>query len=84
MMTVNSYEGDMTVLDKLRFNVVRIADASATGARLGRLFIEGRQPIETPSYVAITSRGSIPHLTPDSVEQYTSVPGVYLALEDCK
>ena len=83
-MTIGGHEGGMTTLDNLSFNIVGTHNSSASGPRLGRFSVEGRRPVETPSYIAITSRGLIPHLTPDNVKQCTLVPGIYLALEDCK
>ena len=35
-----------------------------------------------PSYVAPTSRGSIPHLTPDNLHSHTKIPSVHIGLED--
>lgn len=51
--------------------------------RLGRLCLPNRTPIETPHYLASTSRGAIPHLTPDNVAAHSDIPGVYVPLEDC-
>jgi queuine tRNA-ribosyltransferase accessory subunit len=53
-------------------------------ARLGQISLKGRKPIETPDFLAITSRGVVPHLTPDVVREHTQFGGVHLALEDCK
>jgi queuine tRNA-ribosyltransferase subunit QTRTD1 len=53
-------------------------------ARLGSLQLPGRKVIETPNFFAITSRGVIPHMTPDVISDYTRFNGVHLALEDCK
>ena len=52
--------------------------------RLGRLTVPHRSPIETPHYVAITSRGAVPHISQDLMRQHTGVQGVYVALEDCE
>lgn len=52
-------------------------------ARLGELKLPGRKPIQTPSFTGATSRGAIPHLTPDNVTKFTSINSAYLALEDC-
>lgn len=59
-------------------------DANSLGPRLGRLLSHGRVPLQTPHYIATTSRGVIPHLSHDVLQRYTSIPGVYIALEDCK
>ncbi|KAG5934507.1 hypothetical protein E4U53_000681 [Claviceps sorghi] len=65
------------------FQVLGSAVAAAGGvARLGRLSIPGRRPIDTPNYTAMTSRGAIPHLTPDNVTKHTSLTSAYMALED--
>lgn len=53
------------------------------GARLGRLSLPNRVPVQTPSYVAVTSRGTVPHLTTDNLERHTSIESAYMALEDC-
>jgi queuine tRNA-ribosyltransferase len=55
-----------------------------SGARLGHLVLKDRKPIETPNFLAITSRGVVPHLTPDVVLEHTQFSGVHLALEDCE
>lgn len=54
------------------------------GARLGRLTMPSRTALDTPHYVALTSRGVVPHLTPDNTLSETHINGVYVALEDCK
>lgn len=59
-------------------------DDDESSARLGRLCVEGRKAVETPNFLAITSRGSVPHITPDVLSEHTSIEGVYLALEDCR
>ncbi len=61
----------------------------AVGPRLGRLTLPARFPghrpriVETPHFVAATSRGVIPHLTPDNVAKYVAAVGSYIGLEDC-
>lgn len=57
---------------------------SPLGPRLGQLVWSGRSPINTPHYVAATSRGIVPHLSHDTMQKHTSIRGVYVALEDCK
>ncbi|TWU77590.1 hypothetical protein ED733_007790 [Metarhizium rileyi] len=64
------------------FELLGSAVADGCAARLGRLSIPGRRPIETPNYTAVTSRGAIPHLTPDNVAKHTNLSAVYMALED--
>ncbi|KAK2603714.1 hypothetical protein QQS21_004090 [Conoideocrella luteorostrata] len=64
------------------FELLGATVADGCVARLGRLCIPGRRPIETPSYTAVTSRGAIPHLTPDNVTKHTNLGAAYMALED--
>lgn len=52
--------------------------------RLCRLSVPNRQPIETPHYLALTSRGTVPHLSQDNFTRSTTIKGVYAGLEDCK
>lgn len=66
------------------FEILSARVASSHAARLGRLSIPGRRPIDTPNYTAITSRGAIPHLTPDNVTRHTDLSSAYMALEDCE
>ena len=54
------------------------------GPRIGRLSFQGRTPIDTPHYVAITSRGAVPHLSQDMTRDNTSIRAVYTAVEDCE
>jgi hypothetical protein len=58
--------------------------SSTTGPRLGQLLRGGRKAIETPNYVATTSRGVVPHISHDMLERCTAVSSIYLSLEDCK
>ncbi|KAK5993234.1 Queuine tRNA-ribosyltransferase accessory subunit 2 [Cladobotryum mycophilum] len=51
-------------------------------ARLGRLSLPNRKLIETPTFIVATSRGVVPHLTPDNLKKYSSVNAVYMGLED--
>lgn len=69
---------------KLSFEVLGNGDPSINGPRLGRLSIRGRKDIQTPNFLALTSRGVAPHMTPDVVATNTQFGGVYMALEDCK
>jgi queuine tRNA-ribosyltransferase accessory subunit len=66
------------------FEILSFLDAGAAGPRLGRLVIKGRQDLETPNFFAVSSRGVVPHLTPDVISVHTSIGGVHMALEDCK
>jgi queuine tRNA-ribosyltransferase accessory subunit len=69
---------------RIMFEIVSHLDANAAGPRLGRLSLNGRRDLETPNFFAVTSRGVVPHLTPDGVSAHTRIGGVHLALEDCK
>ncbi|KAM0255223.1 hypothetical protein ACHAQJ_005987 [Trichoderma viride] len=64
------------------FELVTSAAADGSAARLGKMSLPGRKVIETPNFFAVTSRGAVPHLTPDNFRKHTSVSGVYMALED--
>jgi queuine tRNA-ribosyltransferase accessory subunit len=48
------------------------------------LRVEGRDELETPNFLALTSRGVVPHMTPDVVAGSTDIKGIHMALEDCK
>lgn len=65
------------------FEILPSPLASGSSARLGRLALPGRTPVDTPGYVAMSSRGGIPHLTPDVLNRHTDIAGSYMALEDC-
>ena len=52
--------------------------------RLGRLTFQGRTPIQTPHYVAVSSRGAVPHLSQDMTRDNTSIRAIYTAVEDCE
>ena len=52
--------------------------------RLGRLTFQGRNPIQTPHYVAASSRGAVPHLSQDMTRDNTSIRAIYTAVEDCE
>ena len=53
-------------------------------ARTGTLTLKGRTGIETPNFLAIASRGVVPHITPDVILEHTAMRGVHMALEDCE
>jgi queuine tRNA-ribosyltransferase accessory subunit len=48
-------------------------------ARQKKTFSWSRQ---LPTYIATSSRGSIPHLTPDNLYQQTNIPSVHIGFED--
>ncbi|KAB5575984.1 tRNA-guanine(15) transglycosylase-like protein [Coniochaeta sp. 2T2.1] len=66
----------------MRFELLKVGLADGAGARLGRLAFSGSRAVETPNFFAITSRGAIPHVTPDNLEKHVPVQGTYIALED--
>ncbi|KAB5550947.1 tRNA-guanine(15) transglycosylase-like protein [Coniochaeta sp. 2T2.1] len=66
----------------MRFELLKAGLADGAGARLGRLAFSGSRTVETPNFFAITSRGAIPHVTPDNLEKHVPVQGTYIALED--
>jgi queuine tRNA-ribosyltransferase subunit QTRTD1 len=65
------------------FDILSHVDPNVIRPRLGRLRVQGRKELETPDFIAIASRGVIPHITPDVIAN-THVGGVHMALEDCK
>ena len=68
----------------MKFDILKAAAGDGAAARLGRLAVPQRQAIETPNFFAVTSRGVVPHLTPDTIARYGHFSGAYIALEDCK
>jgi queuine tRNA-ribosyltransferase subunit QTRTD1 len=56
---------------------------SVLAPRVGKFAFPGRIPIQTPHYIAITSRGAVPHLANDVVRDHTSIGSLYFGLEDC-
>ena len=52
--------------------------------RIGHLSFQDRVPIETPHYVAVSSRGAVPHLSQDMMRGHTRINAMYAALEDCE
>jgi queuine tRNA-ribosyltransferase accessory subunit len=77
-MTGQTSQGSM------RFEILKAAAGDGSAARLGRLVFPGRNVIETPNFLGLTIRGSIPHVTPDVVTKHTQINGSYFSLEDCK
>jgi queuine tRNA-ribosyltransferase len=66
------------------FEIIRPEDPSVLGPRLGQLTVQGRSKLETPNFLAISSRGVVPHMTPDVIAASSQIGGVHMALEDCK
>ncbi len=70
----------------MRFDLSKAKAALKDGgaaARVGRLAFAGRTPIDTPNFIGVTSRGALPHVTPDNVGKHLSTTGAFMALEDC-
>ncbi|KAK0719938.1 tRNA-guanine(15) transglycosylase-like protein [Lasiosphaeris hirsuta] len=64
------------------FEVLKAAIIDGSAARLGRMALAGRRSVDTPNYLAVASRGVVPHMTPDNVGKYLHSGGVYMALEE--
>jgi queuine tRNA-ribosyltransferase subunit QTRTD1 len=69
---------------RVLFQLLSHADPNVSGPRLGRLSLSHRRDLETPNFFAVTSRGVVPHLTPDVISAHTQIGGVHMALEDCE
>ena len=52
--------------------------------RLGTLSMPGRHAIQTPHYIALSSRGAVPHISQDMMRENTPIKSIYAALEDCE
>ncbi|KAI0099557.1 tRNA-guanine transglycosylase [Hypoxylon sp. NC0597] len=68
--------------EHIMFNILRSITVDKGGPRVGRLALPKRKPIDTPNYIGLTSRGAIPHMTPDVIAKHTELSGSYMALED--
>jgi len=68
--------------NKLTFTVQ--PSSSPDTARRGILQCPNRNALHTPHYIAVSSRGVVPHLTQDMIEKHTDIKGAYYALEDCE
>lgn len=67
--------------DDMAFQIVKQSAASL--ARTGVLkFASQRLPLQTPGFVIPTSRGAVPHTTPDMVEAMPDKTAFYIAAED--
>lgn len=80
---LNMEEKTQTQMRRMVYEILKPAGAD-TSARLGRLTISGRDSIDTPNFIPLTSRGIIPHLTPDVLQKHLNIGGAYFALEDCE
>ena len=56
----------------------------AKGPRLGTLSLPGRKPIKTPHFLALTSRGLVPHITQEILKAHINARSLHVSLEDCK
>lgn len=84
----NEFDQDNTENMKNPFATVHTSAASASSAgglaaRVGRFVLPNRKPIQTPHYITITSRGAVPHISPDLVRNSTAIGSLYVGLEDC-
>lgn len=71
------------VKSNFSFEILSPHDATTLGPRLGQLFCKGRKPVPTPNLFNLTSRGVIPHISPDVVlSSDIRVEGVHMAVED--
>ncbi|KAG0632987.1 tRNA-guanine(15) transglycosylase-like protein [Tuber brumale] len=60
-----------------------IGGGNNSSARIGRFTAaSGGVSFDTPSFVAQTSRGAVPHLSGDNLRDHTDLRVVYVALED--
>jgi queuine tRNA-ribosyltransferase len=80
---MNGDAADMAT-SRAGFQILKSSVRGTASARLGTLTLKGRNPIDTPNFVAMTSRGVVPHLTPDMVHKATDFGAAHMALEDCK
>ncbi|KAL2148808.1 hypothetical protein VTH82DRAFT_1955 [Thermothelomyces myriococcoides] len=78
-MTADTQSPDSVAM---RFDILKGALKDGVAARVGRLAFAGRLPMETPNFISNTSRGAVPHLTPDNVSKHLQTVGTYMALED--
>lgn len=65
------------------FTILHTAGSSGLAARVGKFVLPGRKAIQTPHFIAITSRGTVAHISPDLARKHTSISSLYLGLEDC-
>jgi queuine tRNA-ribosyltransferase subunit QTRTD1 len=57
---------------------------SLLGPRLGTVALKNRATLQTPHYIALSSRGAVPHISQDVMRKHTNVKGIHVALEDCE
>jgi len=82
------FSGTMSLPGDIRNGVFKVDPLNSLNTescvRTGTLALQGRRAVETPNFLAITSRGSVPHITPDVLLEHTGIGGVHIALEDCE
>ncbi|OLL24445.1 Queuine tRNA-ribosyltransferase-like protein [Neolecta irregularis DAH-3] len=69
-------------MDKLLpFEILK--PGSLSRCRTGQLhFMREKTIIKTPTFIPSSSRGAIPHITPDILQKHTNVSAIYYGLED--
>ncbi len=86
--TRQHFSGTMSMSEDLQDELFTLDSPNSSikesNARTGKLTLKGRNVIETPNFLAITSRGAVPHITPDVMLEHTGIRGVHISLEDCK
>ncbi|KAI9037040.1 tRNA-ribosyltransferase family protein [Aspergillus affinis] len=68
--------------EMLNFTLLNPTTSSTLTPRLGNLAIAGRKTISTPHYIALTSRGAVPHIAHDVMQKQTAIGSLYFGLED--
>ena len=66
------------------FEVLLPGLGESNSQRLGLLRTIKRNDIETPNLLALSSKGSVPHLTPDIFQTETAIQAIHAGFEDCK
>lgn len=82
----NEIDQDNTTTENMKIPFATVHGTSSPGglaARVGKFVLPNRKPIQTPHYITITSRGAVPHISPDIVRNSTSIGSLYVGLEDC-
>lgn len=59
-------------------------ESKDNGPRLGQLSFQRRRAMDTPHYLALSSRGTVPHVSQDMMRDHSGIRGLYVALEDCE
>lgn len=73
--------------EQLQFNLLSSPDDELINQGRSGFLTVPRRPfgrIETPNFLAITSRGTLNHVTPDILQEHLELSGIHLALEDCE